>query len=127
MFDSAQEIIHMALQDLGPITLPGIPGPTPVPGCVWPQAYLKAFGRAIWEREVDVEIVLSNPGSIPDNLSPTEANYGNGWSCADVAAEIIRTIKDQFSDVEDDDLREKVRDNLRVCFLKQNHSTVWRT
>lgn len=127
MFDSAQKIIHMALQDLGPITLPEIPGPITVPGCVWPKAYLEAFGRAIWVREVDIEIVLSNPRSIPDNLSPTEANYGNGWTCADVASEIIKTIKDQFGDVDDEDLREKVSENLRVCYIKQNQCTTWPT
>merc|ERR1712113_753253 len=94
MFDSAQHVIRMALQDLGPICLPGVPGPIAVPGCVWPKAYLDALGRAIWDRGVDVEIMLSNPNSQPDGLGMTEANYGNGWTCADVACEIIKTIED---------------------------------
>jgi hypothetical protein len=50
----------------------------PLPGCTWPKAYLSALGKVIWEKGVDVEIVLSNPGSIPGGLSGTEANYGNG-------------------------------------------------
>jgi len=95
MLDSAQTIIHLGLQDLGPICIPGTK--LPVPGYVWPKNYLSALGRVIWERGVDVEIALSNPGSIPGGLTATEANYGNGWSCVDVAAEIIKTIRKQFS------------------------------
>jgi len=125
MLDSAETIIHMALQDLGPITLPGLPGPIAVPGCVWPKAYLEALGRGIWEKEIDVEIIVSNPGSIPDNLSPTEALYGNGWTCATVAAQIIKTIKDQFEEVDDEELRDKVRENLRVCYLRQRLGNEW--
>lgn len=72
----------------------------------------------MWLRGVDIEIVLSNPGSIPGGLKGTEANYGNGWSCVDVAAEIIKCIQKQFPDAPDVKLREVVEDNLRVCFLK---------
>ncbi|KAL3902487.1 MAG: hypothetical protein SGARI_005810 [Bacillariaceae sp.] len=85
---------------------------------VWPEAYLNAMARVMWTRGVDIELVLSNPGSIPGDLSPTEANYGNGWSCVDVAAEIIKRIKTQFPGAEDYKLREVVRDNLRVSFLR---------
>lgn len=46
---------------------------------VWPLPYMNAMARAMWTKGVDVEIVLSNPGSIPDNLPMTEAQYGNGW------------------------------------------------
>jgi hypothetical protein len=42
-------------------------------------ALFVAIARVMWTRGVDIEIVLSNPGSIPGDLSPTEANYGNGW------------------------------------------------
>jgi len=84
MFDSAKTIIRLALQDLGPIRIPKTS--ITVPGAVWPKEYLSCFGRAIWERGVDIEIVLSNPISIPGGLGPTEAQYGNGWSCVDVAA-----------------------------------------
>ena len=44
-----------------------------LPGTGWPERYLCALGKAIWERGVDVEIVLSNPGSIPAGLKPMEA------------------------------------------------------
>jgi len=125
MFDSAKTVIHMALQDLGPITLPGVPGPVPVPGCTWPAPYLEAFGRAIWERGVDIEIAVSNPGSIPGGLSPTQACYGNGWTCENVASEIIKTIKEQYDGVDDDDLRKCVRENLRVCYIRESMGKQW--
>ena len=74
----------------------------------------------MWLKGVDVELVLSNPNSIPGNLSPTEANYGNGWSCVDVAAELIKTIIKLFPEAEENHakLRNIVKDNLRVCFLR---------
>jgi hypothetical protein len=116
MLDSAQTIIHMALQDLGPVCFPGTK--LTLPGCEWPQAYLNALARVIWTRGVDVEIVLSNPNSVPGGCNPAEANYSNGWSCVDVAAEIIKCIQKQFPTAPDGDLRQKVQDNLRICFLK---------
>ena len=49
-----------------------------LPGCTWPHKYLDAMAKVLWEKGVDIEIVLSNPGSIPGGLSGTEACYGNG-------------------------------------------------
>uniref|UniRef100_A0A7R9ZI30 Phospholipase D n=1 Tax=Pseudictyota dubia TaxID=2749911 RepID=A0A7R9ZI30_9STRA len=123
MLGSAQKIVRLALQDLGPVCIPGTK--IALPGCVWPDAYLSTLARVLWERGVDVEIVLSNPGSIPGGLSPTEACYGNGWSCVDVAAEIIKRVKKQYPDAEDDDLRAKVSDNLRVCFIREERGNAW--
>jgi phosphatidylserine/phosphatidylglycerophosphate/cardiolipin synthase-like enzyme len=123
MFDAARHIIRLALQDLGPVCIPK--SKITVPGCVWPKEYLSALGRAIWRHGVDVEIVLSNPNSIPNGLSPTDANYGNGWSCVDVAAEIIKTIRSQFPEAKDDDLRKKVAENLRVCFIRRPKGSKW--
>ena len=123
MLDSAKTIIRLGLQDLGPVRIPNTN--LTVPGCVWPKHYLSTLGRAIWTRGVDVEIVLSNPGSIPGGLKPTEAQYGNGWSCVDVAAEIIKTIKKQFPSAADGELRKMVRENLRVCFIRRAPGTNW--
>jgi len=123
MLKSAKTVIRLALQDLGPVCIPGTK--TPLPGCVWPKEYLSALGQVIWQRGVDVEIALSNPGSIPAGLGATEACYGNGWSCVDVAAEIIKTIKKQFPDADDEQLREKVTDNLRVCFIRGGLGKEW--
>ena len=116
MLDSAKKIIRMSLQDLGPVCLPNTKAT--IPGSTWPYDYLNALARVIWTRGVDVEIVLSNPNSIPGGCSPMEANYGNGWSCVDVAAEIIKCIQKQFPDAHHGDLRLKVEQNLRICFLK---------
>jgi hypothetical protein len=96
-----------------------------LPGCVWPDAYLSTLAKVLWERGVDVEIVVSNPGSIPGGLSPTEANYGNGWSCVDVAAEIIKRVKKLYPDAEDGDLRKKVAENLRVSFIREERGNTW--
>jgi len=123
MMDSAQTVIHLALQDLGPVCIPKTK--IPLPGTGWPKAYFSALGAAIWERGVDVEIALSNPGSVPGGLSPLEAAYGNGWSCNDVASEIIKTIREQFPEAEDGDLRQKVSDNLRICFIREEPGNAW--
>lgn len=74
MIDSAQTIIRMSLQDLGPVCIPDTK--ITLPGLTWPRAYLNALARVIWTRGVDVEIVLSNPGSTPGGLSPLQACYG---------------------------------------------------
>jgi hypothetical protein len=121
MLESAQTIIRLALQDLGPVAIPGTK--SPLPGLSWPENTINALARVIWERGVDVEIVLSNPGSIPGNLSMLEACYGNGWSCVDVAAEIIRTIRDTYPEAEDAELRKKVKENLRVSFIRQGQGS----
>lgn len=123
MLESAESIIHLALQDLGPVCIPGTK--IALPGCVWPDAYLSALAKVLWEKGVDIEIALSNPGSIPGGLKPTEACYGNGWSCVDVAAEIIKRIKKQYPDAEDNDLRTKVEENLRVCFIREKRGNKW--
>jgi phosphatidylserine/phosphatidylglycerophosphate/cardiolipin synthase-like enzyme len=123
MILSAKKIIRLGLQDLGPVCIPRTK--IALPGCTWPHTYLNALGKVIWEKGVDVEIVLSNPGSIPGGLTGTEANYGNGWSCVDVAAEIIKSIRKQFPKAEDDQLRKKVAENLRVCFLRTGSGNKW--
>merc|ERR1711935_1249166 len=124
MIDSTKEIMKFTVQDIGPVCFPGTK--FALPGLTWPKPYLNAIARAIWSRGVDVEIILSNPNSIPNGLSPAEANYGNGWSCVDVAAEIIKRIKKQFPDAEDDHLRKKVEENLRICFIRTgNKNQEW--
>ena len=54
---------------------------------------LDALGEAIWKRGVDVEILLCNPGSVPGGAKGAlAAAYGNGWTCVDVAAEVIKAM-----------------------------------
>jgi len=108
MIDSSKYIIRMSLQDLGPMCFPGTR--VPLPGTGWPKHYFDALARAIWSRGVDVEIVLSN---IHANSS-----YTNGWTCSEVGSEIIKRIESQFSNTDDAVLRQKVEDNLRICYVK---------
>ncbi|KAL7471356.1 hypothetical protein ACHAXS_011670 [Conticribra weissflogii] len=123
MINSAKKIIRLVLQDLGPVCIPG--SKNALPGLVWPKEYLTAIGRAIYERGVDIEMVLSNPNSIPGGLKGTEANYGNGWDCVDVAAEIIKRIQKFDSEVDDARLRAMVNDNLRICFIRHDKSSTY--
>lgn len=121
MLRSARTIIRLSLQDLGPLTLPMPDGILiPIPGGVWPTAYMEAIAEVIYYWNVKVQIVLSNPYSIPGSLTPLEANYGNGWTCTDVAAEIIKSIKSIDENIEDSDLRDHVNNSLEVSFLKSN-------
>jgi len=110
MMDASKHIIRMSLQDLGPVTFPGVKIPLPSVG--WPKPYFDALARAIWLRGVDVEIVLSN--------EKAKSGYTNGWSCVDVASEIIKRITKQFPDAPDADLRQKVEDNLRICYIRHS-------
>jgi len=123
MIDASKTIIRMSLQDLGPVCVPRTK--MALPGLKWPKETLQALARAIWLRGVDVEIVLSNPVSIPGGLGITDACYGNGWSCVDVAAEIIKRIKKQFPKAKDSELRTKVEENLRICFIRHDGVNVY--
>jgi phosphatidylserine/phosphatidylglycerophosphate/cardiolipin synthase-like enzyme len=123
MFDSAQTIIRFAIQDMGPMCIPMTT--ITVPGLVWPKETLAALGRAIWTRGVDVEIAVSNPISVPGGLPRAAAAYGYGWTCVDVAAEIIKAIRKQFPNAPDADLRKKVEENLRVCYTKRKCGKKW--
>eukprot|EP00980_Cylindrotheca_fusiformis_P015997 scaffold4703_cov108-Cylindrotheca_fusiformis.AAC.5 len=116
MIESTQRIVRLSLQDLGPIKVPGTSNC--LPGLSWPKPYIQALAKIIWEKDADVEIVLSNPNSIPGGLSMLDAQYGFGWSCVDVASEIIKRIRKMFPDGTDADLRRKVQENLRVCFIR---------
>lgn len=118
MFDAAQKSIRLLLQDLGPVN-------TTVAGKrivykSWPKEYFKSWSKAMFERGVDIEIVLGNPGSQIEGVS-----YSNGWSCEEVAAEIIKTMKEQYPEASNDELKTKVKDNLRVCYLKNLSGNKW--
>jgi hypothetical protein len=61
MLLSATKTIRLALQDLGPVCIPGTK--MPLPGVGWPKKTLAALGKVIWENDVEVMIALCNPGS----------------------------------------------------------------
>jgi len=116
MIDASKNIIRMALQDLGPITLPG---KIPLPGTGWPTAYFDAIARAIWMRGVDFEIVLSN--------ADAKSGYTNGWSAADVASEIIKHIQKLAPEATDGELRQKVEDNLRISYIRHKDGKCYKS
>jgi len=120
MLACAQKSIKMCLQDLGPLALPLPTGPMAIPGGVWPQDYLRAVGSAIYERGVDVHIVVSFPNSIPADLSMTDANYGNGWTCEDVASEVVKSIRANYPDCDEERLSGLVGINLKVAYMRSN-------
>jgi len=127
MIGSAKTVIRMSLQDLGPFCLP-LPGGMlqAIPGGIWPEEYLRELGLAIYDRGVDIDLVLSNPNAVPGNLNPLVANYGNGWLCTDVASEVIKAIKQHRPDASHDRLRQVMRDNLRVTYVRsKKQCDVW--
>lgn len=117
MLRSAKSVLRMASQDLGPFCVPYTK--VTLPGCVRPKRYMKAMADVMMLNDAKVEIALSNPRSIPADCSWTDAIYGNGWTCVDVAAEIMLCIKELYPKTTDDELRKILRENLRVCFIRE--------
>jgi len=117
MFDAAQSSIRLLLQDLGPVNVN-----KKIIYRTWPKNYMRAWGRAMFEREVGVEIVLSNVGA-----GEERGNYSNGWSCEEVAAEIIKAMSEEFPDASQAEIKEVVTKKLRVCFIKNTNGIEWET
>ena len=129
MINSSTPIIRFVLQDVGPVCTPGTK--IAAPGLTWPREYLSAIGKAIYERGVDIEMVLCNPRSVPGGRLDIKkaiiaTPYGNGWTCVDVAAEIIKSIQQQYKNVDDSRLRAMVKDNLRICYIRHNKSSMYK-
>jgi phosphatidylserine/phosphatidylglycerophosphate/cardiolipin synthase-like enzyme len=59
---------------------------------------------------------ITVPGGLNAN---SKTVYGNGWSCVDVASEIIKTIRKKHPDANDELLRMKIEQKLRICFIRQ--------
>lgn len=124
MIGSAKKSVRMILQDFGPMTIPGMKKVT-IPGGKWPKLYLNALAYVLWREDVDVEIILSNPGSTPGGLKSRGVYYGYGWSVNDVASELIKRIKKQFFFIRDVDLRRKIKEKLRICYVGHNKSRTY--
>jgi len=63
--------------------------------------------------------------SIPGGLTLLDACYGNGWSCVDVAAEIVKSIRSQYPDADSERLRRKILSNLAVSFVRGLRGQRW--
>jgi len=117
MIDSAKDSVKMVLQDLGPIAFPGTK--VPLPGLIWPKNYLQALARAIWKRNAAVSIILSNPQSRPSNLQATDGAYGNGYSCEDVATQIIKQMLKMYRSADTEKMRIQVAKNLSISYIRR--------
>lgn len=123
MLGAARQSIRLVIQDLGPVCIPGTK--ITLPGSTWPHEYLSVLARAVWSKDVVVEIIVSNPLSIPDHVGVHQGVYGNGWSTEDVCAEILKKIRKHFPDADRNALREKLQEKLRVCYLRGEHGRTY--
>ena len=79
----------MLLQDFGLIVIPLPLRPRGIPGSIWPENHLHSISTVIYERGIDVQIILSNLNLIPANLGTTVANCSNSWTCADGVFNVV--------------------------------------
>jgi phosphatidylserine/phosphatidylglycerophosphate/cardiolipin synthase-like enzyme len=116
MLSSARKSIRISQQDIGPMIhgckMPWKESPYHVFGQVWPATYLRELGHAL-RRGVSINIVLSNFGN-------EKGGYSNGWTCADVAAEITKAVQQNgVNQLDDCELRDLVAQNLHVTSVHQ--------
>jgi len=120
MFDAAKSSIRLFLQDLGPVNR--TVGGRKISYLSWPKKYMRVWAKAMFERDVDVEIVLSNPTS-----GEERGLYSNGWSCEEVAAEIIKAMRELYPNASQAEIKKKAVDNLRICWLRTKKGNEWQT
>jgi len=118
MFDSAKKSIRLLLQDIGPLTKTVLTKKIIYKS--WPKNYMRAWGRAIFDRGVNIEIVLSNTGA-----GEERGSYSHGWTCEEVAAEIVKTMRDDNPSANMDVIKKKAVENLHVCFIKNKKGDAW--
>ena len=122
LLDAATTTIHIAQQDIGP------PKELGISLAAWPEAYMESIVKAI-SRGVDVEFVVSNVGAVPGDLTglaADEANYGNGWSPADVQQHIFTTALDNPSLwTSSEDMTTAFCNRLHVTTLDATSSPTW--
>jgi len=77
----------------------------------------------MFERGVDVEIVISNINATDSDDVP----YSNGWSCEEVAAEIVKAMRDLYPNASQAEIKKKLVYHLRICGLKNKRGNEWQT
>jgi len=115
MIDSATKTIRMALQDLGPMNAQLHDNLPKISPYGWPVEYFDPMAKAMWERGVVIQIMLSNINA--------SFGYSNGWKCSDIASEITKCMKKVAPEATDDELGQKINENLRISFIKHNGKT----
>jgi len=84
MLGGAEKSIKLSLQDLGGM----MGGKLGVTSMAWSTKVMKNLCKAL-ENGVHIYLVLSSPKSLPDGVSPADANYGNGWALPRVAGKFV--------------------------------------
>jgi len=98
MFGSATKTIRMSLQALGPLLAPteAILG--------WPTKYFKPMVKAMWNRGVVIQIVLTN----------LNAPYSTSTTLEKLQSKIIKCMQEEFPEVTDEIVREKICNKLLI-------------
>jgi phosphatidylserine/phosphatidylglycerophosphate/cardiolipin synthase-like enzyme len=120
MVNAAKTSVRMSQQDLGPIAKLGVSFDP------WPEALMSALISAMG-RGVDVNLVLSNPGSTPGDVSPLTTSYSTGnWSLADVAGH-FKSIATAHPDLlpSGTDPVALLCDKLHLAHLRSSSADAW--
>eukprot|EP00930_Biecheleria_cincta_P099343 TRINITY_DN9097_c0_g5_i1.p1 TRINITY_DN9097_c0_g5~~TRINITY_DN9097_c0_g5_i1.p1 ORF type:complete len:656 (-),score=71.90 TRINITY_DN9097_c0_g5_i1:273-2150(-) len=120
MFRAAKVSIKCSIQDLGSICVEWPPRTgrfVHLPGLSWPKGYLSEIAKAVYERGVTVQIMLSSPHSVPGGISASEAFYGNGWTCQHVADRIAKAIYRTIPGADPQSII-SCGERLQICYMR---------
>lgn len=121
MVEAARKSIHLSQQDIGPVKRVG------VSFAPWPEKLMTAMVAAM-ARGVDVSFVLSNPKSVPGNVSAISAyfnTYDNGWSLEDVGKKFVAFAAAHPEATNGRDPAELVCSKLRLAHLRMGDTESW--
>lgn len=119
--EAAKKSIRLSQQDIGPVKRVG------VSFAPWPEALMTAMVGAM-ARGVDVSFVLSNPKSVPGNVSAMEAyfnTYDNGWSLEDVGKKFVAIASAHPEVLGGQDPAALVCSKLKLMHLRMGDRETW--
>jgi len=115
MLDSATKSIRMSLQDLGPVS----------PTYGWPKEEFEVMAKAMWEREVTIEIVLSNR-NLANRSTTSYSNFLRGYSIERVADKIFKPMHKLYPKVTKEVfLNEVIGKKLFISFIRHQSGTTY--
>eukprot|EP00747_Dinoflagellata_sp_TGD_P195940 gnl/TRDRNA2_/TRDRNA2_65371_c0_seq1.p1 gnl/TRDRNA2_/TRDRNA2_65371_c0~~gnl/TRDRNA2_/TRDRNA2_65371_c0_seq1.p1 ORF type:complete len:609 (+),score=82.20 gnl/TRDRNA2_/TRDRNA2_65371_c0_seq1:69-1895(+) len=120
MFKAAKVSIKCCIQDLGSVCFQWPPGTdrfAHLPGLEWPHAYMQEIGKAICERGVTVQILLSAPHAVPGGSAGNSDYYGYGWTVAHVAEQFVKEMQIAMPEKDSEELL-ACCDRLQMCYMK---------